>query len=656
MQAYGMDQLEDLFDDIGALTPTGVVVDLVVTGVIRSPQDVSTTLSVPDVVYLGSAEVHLGAAFHRAHWRVDVPSLGVLFGDDGGGGGEDVAGYELHVDVDELTRQELTEAVRALDPEAAVDLTPSEATQADGAERSIRLQALALLGFGALVAVGGGFLAAQAIGRLESAAPGERESLRAAGITTGTLTTLGLIRGAVIGTVGAALAVLVAVLGSPLTPIGAARRAEVDPGIDLDGPVAATGAALLVLLVVALSAAYARREAGRPGPAAAHRRTGLTERAARLGMPVQVVSGIRTAQLGGGRSVALVVLVAVAGVAGGLTFAASEGRLARDPGLWGWTFDAVIGDGNDPTLVERSAAGLRSDQRIAASAAVHDLDDVSVSSGDGSADVEVAALEGLEGRIEPRMLAGEPPGASDEVVLGRATADRLHVSIGDEVQLDVGDGPAAFEVGGLAVFNLGFDSERIGEGVLLTPEGIERAGGELLPMFILVEYARGVDPEAMYEDLRAEFGNVVLRPIPTLELHHLDGVRNLPVAFSLVVAVVAALALALVLGRTVRRRRRDLAVLRTLGFETRQLRATIAVQAAVLVVPAAVLGAVLGVGAGRVAWTQVARSLGAPEVQVVPLLAVLLAVVGALVLANVIAAGPARVAGRTRPAAVLRAE
>jgi ABC-type lipoprotein release transport system permease subunit len=659
MQAYGMDQIEELFDTIGELVPTGEVIDLVVAGVIRSPQDVLQRPVVPDVVHLGSAEVHLGRAFHRAHWRVDIPSLGVLFGDDGTGGGEGIAGYELLVDVGELTRAELTDAVRALDPDAEVALTPSDAAQAGReADRSIRLQALALLAFGVLVAVGGGLLASQAIARLGAGIPGEDERLLALGVDARTTRLVAVVRATGVGLVAVCLAVAVAVLLSGLAPVGTARRAEIDPGIQVDAWVLAVGATALLAAVVVRGGVAARGGARRQG--ADRRRVrgpaGLTDRAARLGLPVEVVSGIRAAQLGGGRSVAVVVLVAVVGVVGGLTFAAAEERLADDPQLWGWTFDAAIGDGNDPTLAERAAPVLADDDRIAASAAVHNIDDAVVARGARSTEVEGAALDPIEGTIEPLLLSGSTPASDDQVALGGATARLLGAGVGDDIEVDLGDGPSTFTVSGLAVFNLGFDAERMGEGLFLTPEGLRRAGGDAPPLFVLADYARGADPAQVTDDLQAEFGNIVLTPIRGLDVHHLHGVRNLPTAFSLLVVAIAGVTLALVLGRTVRHRRRDLAVLRTLGFESRQLRATIAVQATVLVVPAALLGAVLGIAAGRVAWSQVARGLGAPEVQAVPVVGVAASIVGAWALAALIAAAPARAAGRTSPATTLRAE
>ena len=108
---------------------------------------------------------------------------------------------------------------------------------------------------------------------------------------------------------------------------------------------------------------------------------------------------------------------------------------------------------------------------------------------------------------------------------------------------------------------------------------------------------------------------------------------------------------------SVRRRRRDLALLKTLGFTERQL-----------------IGrrGMAGVGVGghrdrhrpaarnhcRVAWlwTLFAHQIYAVPQPSVPVLAVTLVALGTLVLANVVAALPGLIAARTPTALLLRAE
>src|SRR5205814_10346245 len=103
-------------------------------------------------------------------------------------------------------------------------------------------------------------------------------------------------------------------------------------------------------------------------------------------------------------------------------------------------------------------------------------------------------------------------------------------------------------------------------------------------------------------------------------------------------------------------RRRDLAVLKTLGFSRRQVGATIAWQATTLVAVSLLVGIPLGIAGGRWAWAFFANRLGVGPEVVLPVLAVALVVPVALALANLIAALPGRSAARTRPAMVLRTE
>jgi ABC-type antimicrobial peptide transport system permease subunit len=82
----------------------------------------------------------------------------------------------------------------------------------------------------------------------------------------------------------------------------------------------------------------------------------------------------------------------------------------------------------------------------------------------------------------------------------------------------------------------------------------------------------------------------------------------------------------------------------------------VAWQATLLAVCAAAVGAPLGVAAGRWGWRMVADQLGVATPAVLPWLAVVVAVVGAVLVANLAAALPAFRAARLRPAEALRVE
>ena len=111
---------------------------------------------------------------------------------------------------------------------------------------------------------------------------------------------------------------------------------------------------------------------------------------------------------------------------------------------------------------------------------------------------------------------------------------------------------------------------------------------------------------------------------------------------------------ALTLAASVRRRRRDLALLKALGFTPRQLAAAVAWQATVTAVVGVVVGIPLGIVVGRELWTLFARNINAVPDPTVPVLSVFLVGLGALVFANLVAALPGRDAARTPTALVLR--
>lgn len=118
----------------------------------------------------------------------------------------------------------------------------------------------------------------------------------------------------------------------------------------------------------------------------------------------------------------------------------------------------------------------------------------------------------------------------------------------------------------------------------------------------------------------------------------------------------AVVALGLTLTASVRRRRHDLALLKTLGFTPRQLATAVAWQASVAATVGIVIGVPAGIALGRWLWTVFARAIHAVPQPSVPVLEIVLVGLGALVLANVVAAVPGRIAARTSTAHVLRAE
>ena len=118
-------------------------------------------------------------------------------------------------------------------------------------------------------------------------------------------------------------------------------------------------------------------------------------------------------------------------------------------------------------------------------------------------------------------------------------------------------------------------------------------------------------------------------------------------------ALLAVLGLA-VLGQLIvasgRRRRRDFAILKTLGLVRRQVSAITAWQVSTPAGLALVAGVPLGVAAGRWAWALFARGLGISTIAITPVPLVLVTVPAVIVAANAVAFWPGRTAARlSRP-------
>jgi ABC-type antimicrobial peptide transport system permease subunit len=140
------------------------------------------------------------------------------------------------------------------------------------------------------------------------------------------------------------------------------------------------------------------------------------------------------------------------------------------------------------------------------------------------------------------------------------------------------------------------------------------------------------------------------------EIKDYAGIRDTPLALAAVLVVLAVGTLAHTLLSSVRRRRRDLAMFKTLGCTRRQVLGVVAWQATALAAAALMAGIPVGVIAGRVAWAVFANAAGVAPQPDVPLTLILLGVPLTLLLANVIAAWPGWAAAQIRPAAVLHAE
>jgi hypothetical protein len=162
--------------------------------------------------------------------------------------------------------------------------------------------------------------------------------------------------------------------------------------------------------------------------------------------------------------------------------------------------------------------------------------------------------------------------------------------------------------------------------------------------------------QALAADPHGAGNNVsVLGTLRPAQIVNYRTVGSTPVILAVGLAAGAIVALGLTLAASVRRRRRDLALLKTLGFTQRQLAAAVAWQATVIAAIGLALGIPPGIVLGRQLWILFARNINAVPDPAVPVLSVLLVAIGALVFANLDAALPGLDAAHTgRPGATGR--
>lgn len=548
------------------------------------------------------------------------------------------------------------------------------ADQSPNVMRSMHLQAVTLWLMAAVVGAALTIVLAQLLTHQGMESALDYPTLGALGMTSGQLwlSAAGVILAT--AALGAAGAGALAWAGSPLLPLGSARIAEPDPGFAVDVVALGVGS-LAVFLSVSLAGALAGLHARRAGQVDVNGelpRTAVGHALAALRLPLVMTMGSRLAlQRGRGRAAIPVratlaaAAVGVAAVAASMTFAASLRHLLATPALYGATFDAHLQVNGNFADIAPVVPALEQDPTVAGVAVA----ETTIPLVSGQVRFGALAQHTVKGSVDPAVIEGRLPTGPDEILLGTATLGALHAHIGQSILVAVEGitGPRPMRIVGRGVLATFDDTEQLGRGAVLTPEALEVFAGDAAPGFTkpppgdaLVSFQPGVAPVAGMAALQDRLGaadNITVTP-PTepTDVVNFGQVRDLPQVLSGLLAVMAAATVAYLLVTSIRRRRRDLAVLKTLGLLPRQVSAAIAWQATILILVAAAIGLPLGLAAGRSAWALVAGQIGVVVQPVVPWGPVLALLPGALVVANLVAAGPALAAGRIPPAVIFRSE
>ena len=563
------------------------------------------------------------------------------------------------------------------------------ATTYAAAQRAIRPEAAALAIFAALA----GLIALAIIGQLLSRQlaldSAEFPILRALGMSRSRLAALSLARVAVVTIAGAAVAVGVAIAASPLMPIGPARSAEPSPGVEVNlailgaGFVLIAGVPLLVVVPAALRAANRAQGAlGLAEPAAPAHPSRLSPA---LGLAGSVPGnlGVRMAfEPGHGRTAvpvrsALVgTTVAVAAVVAAMVFGASFLALVGTPHRYGQNWPQELdlqvgavpgamrregpgaGQGTDPVRGRQLRAGQRRRARPAAARWC-----------------PRSASTSCTGRGFLTLLAGRAPAGPREIALGPRTLRTLGLHVGQRVEGGrerPGVPDADRGLGGLRGLPRGRQyphrpgHRRGGRRPRCSPSRVPRAvlAGATCYNFFLLRYRPGTDLRVAAAQVNRAATRAGCPPGLCLvttdqrpsDIQNFTEVRDTPLILGAVLALLAVGTLAHVLLTGVRRRRRDLAVLKTLGLLRSQLLRVVSWQATALAAAALLVGLPLGLLAGRWAWLLFAGSAGVGSQADVPVPLVLLVIPVTLVLAVLLAIVPGWTAARIRPALILRSE
>jgi hypothetical protein len=387
------------------------------------------------------------------------------------------------------------------------------------------------------------------------------------------------------------------------------------------------------------------------------------------------------------RSVLVGTTLAVVMVVATVTFGASLHTLVSRPALYGWNWSYALNPTND--VPPQALAMLARDP------------DVAAWTGDDEVIVQLNGqnVPGLLGDVRPALsppiLSGHAVDGPHQITLGAETMAALHKHVGETVTLTYGsprDAPVFIPptpltiVGTATMPAAGFtsfiaDHTSMGIGAVLSGDVVPAAFAHAEanpdpnlngPQIVFVRLRPGVSPTAGKADLQriADAANKDMSTDPNAtsnntavigvqrpaEIVNYRSMGTTPVLLAAGLAVGASVALGLTLSSSVRRRRRDLALLKTLGFTRRQLAAAVSWQATVVAAIGLVVGVPLGIALGRQMWILFAQSIDAVPEPSVPGAALLLVAVATVTFANLVAALPGRSAARTPAALVLRTE
>jgi FtsX-like permease family len=539
-------------------------------------------------------------------------------------------------------------------------------------ETSTVVESSALVLLALAVAAAGGILVGQALSRSAAVVGTDTNVLRAIGLTRREMAlgaTLPHLVPIAVATVAGGLTALIA---SRWFPVGVAARLDPDRGVHADWVVFGLGILLVVVLMLGATALVALRTCTRRDARSTRTRSGFARWVRNNTAPAVGLGASMALEPGGDRTRVAVrpaligAIVGVLGVTAALTINHGLHDALAHPARAGVTWDADVAPNDSDITVDGLRQPLLDRVRAAphvAAASLVDREPIPVN-GVGVPMFmfrPIGAVVG--GPIALTLTSGRAPSGANEGVIGPASAHELRVGIGDVVR--VGPRQHQVKIVGEALFpsdvHAGFD-----QGLWLTPSGFaasdlpvdiqKQIGPERV---IAVRFASGAPLAAATEQLRSTLGasvsDVTSAEVP-VELTNLRNVRTLPVVLAAFLALLAIAASWHVLMTSTRVRRREFAILRSLGFTRRGMRAVLSAQATTIGAVGLLIGIPVGLVVGRLAWSVVTGRVPLENVPPWPAIGLALILPSVILIANVVALWPGRRVARLRPAHVLRTE
>jgi ABC-type lipoprotein release transport system permease subunit len=621
--------------------PAGPTIDVRVVGVIHTP--LSYVFTGAGFLSPGFVEKYKDTAYIAENALVQLRH-----------GGADIAALRRDASTD------VAEGTPVLD----FQVTSRRVTATTDVEAAM-LRLLAMI-----VALAGVAFVGQALARSAATIGNDAPALRGLGMTRRELVVAGLRPHLLTAGIAVVIAVLTTIVASRWFPVGIAGSVDYARGIRVNVAMVIVAALLAAVVTVAV-AGLGSWKAARPTTAEAPRQGTWLARLP-VARPIALRVGARMALENGGtrrRGNTLPALVgaaaAVTGVIAILTINHGLTDALAHPEVAGVAWDAsVIPNTDDVSLETGIKPAVR--QAVADQPGVAAIGTIARYVGQiGELGVPVFTVfePDAVGAVSLVTLSGRAPRAGDEIVLGPSTADDLDVTIGDTVRL--ADGGAATVVG-LGLFPSDVHAQ-FDEGAWVMPDRWSRlataaadpGSGDLPDILVAVRFADHGDVGAEIDALGTALGSKVQGVMPAeepLELGNLHYVRRLPNVLAVFLAVLGTIAVGHALFSSVYRRRRDFAVLQSLGVTRRGVGAMVAAHATVVGVAGLAFGVPIGLIAGRAGWQAIANRVPLTFRSPLTLIAVVLVVPVALAAANLLAIIPARRASKATPALVLRSE